>query len=194
MQRRFTAQDAPTIKESFAWHNAKNTQLWENDSTDLPGKYIDEELRIRYDRQQSLNGLLKQRYQIADFIANVGTLCRTPTEPPPIPREDPTKLQNEVTTLGTYTTEKINAELGTAQYLTTIDPLFESVGLSKGWKVVDPIANTTTIYHGPSVQGAAWAVQYLGGYVDNGPYAMMQPPCRSQTGCYAWPIPLPGAR
>jgi hypothetical protein len=187
LQRRFTAQDAPTIKESFAWHSAKNAQLWENDSTDLPGKYIDEELRIRYDRQQSLQGLLQQRSHIADFITNVGTLCRTPTEPPPIPPEDANSLSNLAVKLTTYSTQVQSAQ-GTALYLTTIDPLFEQVGLSKGWKVMDPIANTTTIYHGPSTQGASWPMQYVGGAVDNGPYIYVGPSCHDQFGCYAWPV------
>ncbi len=188
-QRPFTPKDSPTIKESFAWHNSKNGQLWEPDTQDLPGKFIDEELRIRYDRQQSLQGLLQQRYEIVNVISNVGTVCRTPTEPPPIPPEDASGLSNLATKLITYASQ-LNSELGSALYLTTIDPLFQQAGVSKGWRVVDPIANTTTVYHGPSTQGATWQVQYVGGYVDNGPYVMMGPSCHSQTGCYAWPVPV----
>jgi hypothetical protein len=185
-QRPFTSKDSPTIKETFAWHSAKNGALWEPDSQDQPGKFTDEELRVRYDRQQSLQGLLSQRYEIVNLIANVGTLCRTPTEPPPIQPEDANSLSNLAVKLTTYASQ-IDQLVGTAQYLSTVDPLFESAGVSKGWSIWDPIANTQTVFHGPSVQGAKWQVQY-DNYVDNGPYVFFGSGCRSQIGCTAIPV------
>ncbi len=190
-RRPFTAKDNPTVNETFAWHQQKNNQLWEADTEDKPGRYTDEELRIRYDRQKDLRALLARRGEISDFITNVGTICRKQTEPPPLPPPDLNTLNKLAANLTKFAA-KLKADPNYSYYqaqtyYNEADPVFVQAGISKGWEITDPIGGAKTNMVGPSVQNVKWAVQYAPNS-EYGPYVFYGLSCRSQLGCPARPV------
>ncbi len=190
-RRPFTAKDSPTINETFAWHQQRNGALWETDAEDRPGHYTDEELRIRYDRQQDLQTLLARRNEITTFIRNVGTTCRKQTEPLPLPPPNTSAQQNIYTKLITYSALLTgDATLPyTKKWYDEVDPILVQAGISRGWEMSDPITKAKTIFTGPSLPNTGWAVQYSpnGEY---GPFVFYGLSCHSQIGCPVRPLPV----
>ena len=166
-QHHFTAADSPKVWESFDWHRQQNDALREQDAQNLPGKFTDEELAIRYARQKGLRSLLAQRNELTHFMANVSSICRKKAKPAPIPPPDVTALNNLSNSLLAYASQDPAALTNTPQYLTNIDPLFMQAGVSKGWSVLSPIGSSGSqgfTAWGPAANNMLpWGMQYQPG-------------------------------
>ncbi len=163
-QHHFTTADNPMVSESFDWHRQQNGALREQDTQDLPGKFTDEELAIRYAKQKGLRNLLAQRNELTHFMANVSSICRKKAKPAPIPQPPVGQLTTMAGTLMKLSALDPEMLTNTPQYLTTYDPALMQAGVSKGWKVFNPIGDSG--FQGFTAWGPAannmlpWGMQY----------------------------------
>ena len=189
-RRPVTVKDAEPVNETFDWHKTKNAALWELDTEDKPGRYTDEELRIRYDKQRDLAALLAQRNELTDFVTNVSAICRHKTERGDPPKRDDVGLNKQSAGLIAIAARlSQNPGLaGTAEYF-AMDTAFAGAGIGKGWLIQDPITKYSFTLNSGTV--AAQPGNPNGMFPSNGGgFLYFSPGCHSQTGCPSSPIPV----